>query len=85
MSDMFLSITVVLDCIAVFYTIYLVGKNHELVRDNAYLKRCLEDEKHKNYSRQIERAVIKGELAVKEQEIKLLREQLEQYGSNTQI
>lgn len=83
MNDMLFSITVVLDCIAVVYTIYMFGKNYELARDNAYLKRCLKDEEHKNYSRQIEKAVIKGELAVKEQEIKLLREQLERHESNT--
>lgn len=84
MNDMFLSATiVVLDCIAVAYTIHIFMKNYDLVRNNAYLKRCLEDEKHKNYSRQIEKAVIKGELAVKEQEIKLLREQLERHESNT--
>lgn len=86
MNDMLFSITaVVLDCIAVVYTIYLFGKNKELVRNNVYLERCLEDEKHKNFSRQIEKKEIQGKLNLKEQEVQHLREKLKRYESNTQV
>lgn len=83
MNDYFNGAFFAFECATLIYTIYILVNNEGLKRNNAYLKRCLEDEKHKNYSRQIEKAVIKGELAVKEQEIKLLREQLERHEGNT--
>ena len=83
MNDYFNGAFFALECVALIYTIYILVNNEGLKRNNRYLSKCLEDEQHRNYSRQIEKAVIKGELAVKEQEIKLLREQLERHESNT--
>lgn len=83
MNDILLGATIVLDCIAVVYTIYIIRKNEELTNNNAHLEFLNREQERRNYSRQIEKKEIQNKLDLAEQEIKFLKEKLERYESNT--